>query len=94
MPNNSHAYTSAHWHQSILPYWLQEIIAGVAAVESSGEVRHEGLSLTLEGVVNLQLSTKNVGIFEAFSNSIKVFLLLFGLIVKVVHNDENVIFSA
>ena len=44
----------------------------MAVVESNSDVRHEGLSLTMEGSVNLQLSTKNVGIFEAFSNSIKV----------------------
>ncbi|KAM3958312.1 vacuolar protein sorting-associated protein 26C [Aphomia sociella] len=48
-----------------------ETIAGVVVVESSGDLRHEGLSLVMEGIVNLQLSTKNVGIFEAFSNSIK-----------------------
>ncbi|XP_021202048.1 Down syndrome critical region protein 3 isoform X2 [Bombyx mandarina] len=52
-------------------YHEGEIIAGVVVVESSSDVRHEGLSLTMEGCVNLQLSTKNVGIFEAFSNSIK-----------------------
>ncbi|XP_047027299.1 vacuolar protein sorting-associated protein 26C isoform X1 [Helicoverpa zea] len=52
-------------------YHEGEIIAGVVVVESNSDVRHEGLSLTMEGSVNLQLSTKNVGIFEAFSNSIK-----------------------
>ncbi|XP_026740509.1 Down syndrome critical region protein 3 homolog [Trichoplusia ni] len=52
-------------------YHEGETIAGVAVVESSSDVRHEGLSLVMEGCVNLQLSTKNVGIFEAFSNSIK-----------------------
>lgn len=44
----------------------------MVVVEASGDVRHEGLALAMEGCVNLQLSTKNVGIFEAFSNSIKV----------------------
>ncbi|XP_075982340.1 vacuolar protein sorting-associated protein 26C [Anticarsia gemmatalis] len=57
-------------------YHEGETIAGVAVVESNSEVRHEGLSLTMEGMVNLQLSTKNVGIFEAFSNSIKPINLL------------------
>lgn len=53
-------------------------------MESNSDVRHEGLSLTMEGSVNLQLSSKNVGIFEAFSNSIKVkfyssyFIVIFG----------------
>ncbi|KAJ8729085.1 hypothetical protein PYW07_006781 [Mythimna separata] len=57
-------------------YHEGETLAGVAVVESSSDVRHEGLSLTMEGSVNLQLSTKNVGIFEAFSNSIKPMNLL------------------
>ncbi|CAH0664248.1 unnamed protein product [Spodoptera exigua] len=52
-------------------YHEGETIAGVVVVESNSDVRHEGLSLTMEGSVNLQLSSKNVGIFEAFSNSIK-----------------------
>ncbi|KAL4704748.1 hypothetical protein ACJJTC_000072 [Scirpophaga incertulas] len=52
-------------------YHEGEIIAGVVIVENSSDVRHEGLTLLMEGSVNLQLSTKNVGIFEAFSNSIK-----------------------
>ncbi|CAG9782345.1 unnamed protein product [Diatraea saccharalis] len=56
--------------------FFQETIAGVVVVESSGDVRHEGMTLLMEGVVNLQLSTKNVGIFEAFSNSIKPINLL------------------
>ncbi|XP_053616634.1 vacuolar protein sorting-associated protein 26C [Plodia interpunctella] len=58
-------------------YHEGETIAGVAVVESSGDVRHEGLTLLVEGCVNLQLSTKNVGIFEAFSNSIKPLNLLY-----------------
>ncbi|CAH0746520.1 unnamed protein product [Diatraea saccharalis] len=57
-------------------YFEGETIAGVVVVESSGDVRHEGMTLLMEGVVNLQLSTKNVGIFEAFSNSIKPINLL------------------
>lgn len=35
------------------------------------EAKHEGIQLTLEGIVNLQLSTKNVGVFDAFYNSVK-----------------------
>ncbi|XP_028164629.1 Down syndrome critical region protein 3 homolog [Ostrinia furnacalis] len=52
-------------------YYEGESIAGVVVVDSSGDVRHEGLALLAEGSVGLQLSTKSVGIFEAFSNSIK-----------------------
>ncbi|XP_072945322.1 vacuolar protein sorting-associated protein 26C [Epargyreus clarus] len=57
-------------------YHEGEIIAGVVVVESTSDVRHDGLVLVMEGVVNLQLSTKNVGIFEAFSNSIKPITLV------------------
>ncbi|XP_073954253.1 LOW QUALITY PROTEIN: vacuolar protein sorting-associated protein 26C [Choristoneura fumiferana] len=57
-------------------YYEGDIIAGVVVVECAGEVRHEGLSLAAEGAVNLQLSSKSVGIFEAFSNSIKPINLL------------------
>ncbi|XP_045778655.1 vacuolar protein sorting-associated protein 26C [Maniola jurtina] len=52
-------------------YHEGETIAGVVVVDTSGDLRHEGLSLTMEGSVNLQLSSKNTGIFDAFSNSIR-----------------------
>ena len=39
---------------------------------SKQEVSHQGVVLNLEGAVNLQLSAKSVGMFEAFYNSIKV----------------------
>ena len=38
-------------------------------------VQHQGISLTVEGTVNLQLSAKSVGVFEAFYNSVKVRML-------------------
>jgi len=44
----------------------------VIVVVSNSDVRHDGISLLAEGAVNLQLSSKNVGIFEAFYNSVKV----------------------
>ncbi|XP_068623215.1 vacuolar protein sorting-associated protein 26C [Battus philenor] len=52
-------------------YHEGDTIAGVVVVENGNELRHEGLTLAMEGTVSLQLSSKNVGIFEAFSNSIK-----------------------
>lgn len=51
---------------------MQETIAGVVVVSGAGEVRHEGLTLLAEGSVSLQLSSKSVGLLEAFSNNIKV----------------------
>jgi len=53
-----------------------ELIRGVVAVTSKGDISHNGLSLTLEGTVNLQLSAKSVGVFEAFYNSLKPIQLL------------------
>lgn len=50
---------------------FQDIISGVVVVESVGEVKHDGMSLQMEGSVSLQLSAKNAGLFE-FSNSVKV----------------------
>ena len=40
-------------------------------VQSRGELAHNGITLTMEGAVNLQLSAKSVGVFEAFYNSLK-----------------------
>ena len=54
----------------------QEILAGVVVLASKEAVHHQGISLTMEGVVNLQLSSKSVGVFEAFYNSVKVDLTL------------------
>jgi len=48
-----------------------DVIAGVVVVQSKGDLQHQGISLTMEGMVNLQLSAKSVGLFEAFYNSIK-----------------------
>lgn len=53
-----------------------ELIRGVVSITSKGEISHNGLSLTLEGNVNLQLSAKSVGVFEAFYNSLKPIQLL------------------
>lgn len=41
-------------------------------ITSKDTVQHQGISLTMEGSVNLQLSSKSVGVFEAFYNSVKV----------------------
>lgn len=48
------------------------MLAGTIVVESKNDFSHQGLTLTAEGSVSLQLSTKNVGVFEAFYNSVKV----------------------
>jgi len=46
-------------------------VKGVIVVQSKGELSHNGIMLTMEGSVNLQLSAKSVGVLEAFYNSLK-----------------------
>lgn len=48
------------------------MISGVAVVDSKFEISHQGLYLTFEGKVSMHPSEKNVGLFDAFTNSIKV----------------------
>lgn len=48
-----------------------EVIKGVVLVNTKNDLSHSGLTLTMEGSVNLQLSAKSVGVFEAFYNSLK-----------------------
>jgi len=50
---------------------IKDIVKGVIVVQSRGELTHNGITLTMEGAVNLQLSAKSVGVFEAFYNSLK-----------------------
>lgn len=50
----------------------QENITGIIQIMSNSDIKHDGITLIMEGAVNLQLSSKNVGIFEAFYNSVKV----------------------
>ncbi|CAH3146994.1 unnamed protein product [Pocillopora meandrina] len=52
-------------------YHEGDIVKGVIVVQSRGELSHNGITLSMEGSVNLQLSAKSVGVFEAFYNSLK-----------------------
>lgn len=52
------------------------MISGVVVIMSKGDLQHQGLTLAMEGSVNLQLSAKSVGMFEAFYNSIKPIQIL------------------
>ncbi len=51
-----------------------DVIGGDIIVTSSSNapIHHSGIFLYLDGMVNINLSTKNVGVFEAFYNSAKV----------------------
>lgn len=51
---------------------LKDDLTGIIVFDCKNESRHEGITLSVDGCVNMQLSSKNVGIFEAFYNSVKV----------------------
>uniref|UniRef100_A0A3B3B8Q5 VPS26 endosomal protein sorting factor C n=1 Tax=Oryzias melastigma TaxID=30732 RepID=A0A3B3B8Q5_ORYME len=52
-------------------YHEGETVAGVVMLSCKEAMQHHGISLSMEGIVNLQLSSKSVGVFEAFYNSVK-----------------------
>ncbi|XP_054722541.1 vacuolar protein sorting-associated protein 26C-like [Uloborus diversus] len=56
-------------------YHEEESVVGCIVVESRSEMKHEGISLAMDGNVAMQLSAKNVGILEAFYSSAKPVLL-------------------
>ncbi|XP_054160872.1 vacuolar protein sorting-associated protein 26C-like [Oppia nitens] len=61
-------------------YFDGDELSGVVVFECKSECRHEGIVLSVDGSVNMQLSSKNVGIFEAFYNSVKpVPLISYGI---------------
>ncbi|XP_077597152.1 vacuolar protein sorting-associated protein 26C [Stigmatopora nigra] len=57
-------------------YHEGESVAGVIVLACREPMQHHGISLSMEGLVNLQLSSKSVGVFEAFYNSVKPITLL------------------
>ncbi|PIK52336.1 putative Down syndrome critical region protein 3 [Apostichopus japonicus] len=61
-------------------YHEGEVLAGVVIVQCKSDVQHQGITLTLDGSVNLQLSSKSVGLFDAFYNSVKPIQLLTGVL--------------
>ncbi|XP_065161488.1 vacuolar protein sorting-associated protein 26C [Atheta coriaria] len=52
-------------------YYEGDNVTGFIVIQSNSDFKHDGITLIMEGSVNLQLSSKNVGIFEAFYNSVK-----------------------
>eukprot|EP00112_Aurelia_sp_Birch-Aquarium-sp1_P023442 Seg699.4 transcript_id=Seg699.4/GoldUCD/mRNA.D3Y31 product="Down syndrome critical region protein 3-like" protein_id=Seg699.4/GoldUCD/D3Y31 len=57
---------------------MQEHIAGLVVIQSKSDVVHTGITLFIDGSVNMQLSAKSVGLFEAFYNSVKPINLING----------------
>merc|ERR1712218_269028 len=52
-------------------YFPGDTVSGVVIVRSDSKISHQGIKLQVEGAVNLQLSARSVGLFEAFYSSIK-----------------------
>lgn len=52
-------------------YHEGDVVNGLVCISSKDSFSHQGITLTVEGTVNLQLSAKSVGVFEAFYNSLK-----------------------
>jgi flavorubredoxin len=50
-----------------------EVVSGNVVITSptNQPIQHNGITLTLEGIVNINLSQKSIGVFEAFYNSAK-----------------------
>ena len=48
-----------------------DMVSGLIVVQNKGIQSHNGILLTVEGVAQLQLSSKSVGAFQAFYDSIK-----------------------
>eukprot|EP01097_Dermamoeba_algensis_P011115 TRINITY_DN8483_c0_g1_i1.p1 TRINITY_DN8483_c0_g1~~TRINITY_DN8483_c0_g1_i1.p1 ORF type:complete len:302 (-),score=62.62 TRINITY_DN8483_c0_g1_i1:236-1141(-) len=52
-------------------YRQGDLVSGTVCVTSKGSLSHNGITLLMEGNVTLQMSGKNVGVFDAFYNSLK-----------------------
>ncbi|XP_073840927.1 vacuolar protein sorting-associated protein 26C-like isoform X2 [Musca autumnalis] len=58
-------------------YYENDVLVGCVQFSCPSEAKHDGIQLSLEGIVNLQLSnSKSVGLLDAFSNSLKPITLL------------------
>ncbi|XP_045468833.1 uncharacterized protein LOC123676721 isoform X2 [Harmonia axyridis] len=53
-----------------------EQVNGIIQITSSTDIKHDGIMLTMEGAVNLQISSRNAGIIDAFYSSVKPILLV------------------
>ncbi|XP_042213609.1 vacuolar protein sorting-associated protein 26C-like [Homarus americanus] len=52
-------------------YHEGEKVAGVLVLDSRSEARHDGITLTMDGIVSVQLSPRSAGLIESIVNSSK-----------------------
>ncbi|KYR01495.1 vacuolar protein sorting-associated protein 26 family protein [Tieghemostelium lacteum] len=57
-------------------YQPGKIVTGYIVINSKEDFSHSGITVIVEGSVQLQLSSKSVGLFDAFYNSLKPIPLL------------------
>lgn len=51
----------------------QDNLSGLMHIHNAGpEAKFDAITVSVEGMVSLQISNKTVGLFDALSNSIKV----------------------
>eukprot|EP01105_Mastigella_eilhardi_P013165 TRINITY_DN2993_c0_g1_i1.p1 TRINITY_DN2993_c0_g1~~TRINITY_DN2993_c0_g1_i1.p1 ORF type:complete len:319 (-),score=88.34 TRINITY_DN2993_c0_g1_i1:50-1006(-) len=48
-----------------------DLVKGLVIVGTNGSMSHQGIFMQVEGTVQMQMSAKSVGLFEAFYNSVK-----------------------
>ena len=53
-----------------------DVVSGLVVVQNKGVQSHNGIVLSVEGVAQLQLSSKSVGAFQAFYDSVKPITML------------------
>jgi len=53
-----------------------EVVSGLIVVQNRGVQSHNGIVLSVEGVAQLQLSSKSIGAFQAFYDSVKPITML------------------
>ncbi|ETO24275.1 hypothetical protein RFI_12882 [Reticulomyxa filosa] len=49
----------------------KETVSGVVVVSTEGKISHNGIKLLVEGVVNLRLSPRSVGLFETLQGALR-----------------------
>ncbi len=50
----------------------KDVVQGIVTITTPTSFKHNGITITVDGSVQLHLSGKSVGVFEAFYNSTKV----------------------
>lgn len=57
-------------------YHQGEIVSGVLVLDSRSEARHDGITLTMDGIASVQLSPRSAGLIESLVNSSKPISLI------------------